>query len=441
MAKMYRTIVAVALAALMVVGCAQTSEGDFNALEAESLAAWMNKNHPDWQTNGEWTEVDGVYIQWLRRVTESATDTIIKPENWVRIDYTGKNLQEDVFYTRNAQVAKIQGTFSRRTHYVPDFVYLSEENTLVHSGTYEALTRMKVGEMVRVIVPSGRYSGADGYSSTNVGYNGQFGLAGNVPIIVDSLELLEVSADPIVQENKDVTAYVSNRWKMNPTDSLSEGLYSQLMTPMPFKRDSIAKDSMMSCYYKAYFLDGFVFDSNIDSVQMRAWGEVINKGPLECDLSADGTSLIAGFKEACMNACYGDRIRTVFTSAWGYGITGSNATATTESTDDGSDNYADYYNYLNYYNYMNQMYGYGSYGYGGYGYGNSYYNNYYNSAYYASMYASMYNQTSSTPSNEDEVAEAKIRITTEILPFTPLIFEIWICANDGSEELPETNNE
>ncbi len=444
MKRFFCKIALVALVALSIVGCAQKPETDFDALEAQSLAAWMDKNYPDWKTSGDWTAVDGVYIKWLRRVEESATDTIIKPENWVRINYTGKNLQNDVFYTRNANVAKIQGTFSRRTHYVPDFVYLSEENTLIHSGTYEALTRMKVGEMVRVIMPSGRYSGSDGYSSTNVGYNGQFGLAGNVPMIVDSLELVEVSADPIIKENKDISTYVSDRWKMKPADSLKEGLYVQLMTPLPFKRDSVVKDSTLTCYYKAYFLDGFVFDSNIDSVQMRAWGEITNEGPLEWDMKDSSTSMISGFKEACLQACYGDHIRTVFTSAWGYGISGSSATATTISSSGSSDyDYSSYYNYLNYYNYMNQMYGYGSYGYGyGYGgYGNSYYNDYYNSAYYASLYSSMYDTSSSSSSNEDETEEVKVQISTEILPFTPLIFEIWVCAIDGSQEIPDANTE
>ena len=442
MMKLLKILAVAAVAMTMVVGCAKPSEGDFDALQAQSLAAWMDKNYPDWKTSGDWIEVDGVYIKWLRRVEESATDTIIKPENWVRINYTGKTLQNDVFYTRNAQVAKIQGTFNRRTHYVPDMVYLSEENTLMHSGTYEALTRMKVGEMVKVVMPSGRWSGADGYSSTNVGYNGQFGLDGNVPLVVDNLELLEVSADPIVQENKDISAYVKERWNMNPADSLSEGLYYQLMTPMPFKRDSVATDSTLTCYYKAYFLDGFVFDSNIDSVQMRAWGEIVNNGPLEWDMSDSSTSMIAGFKEACLEACYGDHFRTIFTSAWGYGISGSSATSTTISSSSDSDyDYSSYYNYLNYYNYMNSMYGYGSYGYGGYGYGNSYYNNYYNSAYYASLYASMYNQSSSSSSKEDEEEEAKVRISTEILPFTPLIFEIWVCANDGSQTTPDHNKE
>lgn len=437
------SLLAALAAALMAVGCATPSSGDYDALENNSLRAWMDKNNPGWEASGDWIESDGVYIKWLKRVEESASNTIVKPENWVRINYTGKTLQEDIFYTRNAAVAKEQGTYSRRTHYVPDFVYLYEGNTLLPKGTYDALTRMKVGEMVKVVMPSGRYQGASGYNTSNVGYNGQFGLQGNVPVIIDSLTILEVSADPIATEQVSVGDFVENRWNMNRADSLAgyEGLYLQLQTPVPFARDSVAKagkaDTTLTCYYKAYFLDGFVFDTNIDSVQLRAWGEIVKSGPAEWDLTKDGDSLIEGFRTACLNACYGDHLKVAFTSAYGYGISGSAATATSSSSSSSSDfDYSDYYNYLNYYSYMNGMYG-GGYG----GYGSGYYNDYYSSAYYASLYSSMYNNTSSdTTSSEDAEEETKVTITTEILPFTPLVFEIWVCADDGSQKEPEHND-
>lgn len=435
MTKAFQIILSVAVAMMLAVGCAKNSGLDTSENENEALAAWMEKNYEGWQTSGDWMKTDdGTYIQWLHRAPQ--TDTVVKAGNWVRINYTGKTLNEDVFYTRSEAVAKVQGTYTRRTHYVPDFVYLYEENNSLPKGTFEALTNMRVGDMVRVIMPSGSYMSSSGYSATNVGYNGQFGLPGDVPVIIDSLELLEVAEDPIVVENRNVADYASRRWGMNPSDSIGhEGRYVQLLNPHPFKRDSVVKDSTLSCYYKAYFLDGFVFDSNIDSVQMRAWGEIVNEGPMEWDMKSSEVSMIEGFKEACCQACYGDYIRTVFTSAYGYGISGSAAKAVTSSSDSSSDfDYSSYYNYLNYYNYMN-MYG-GGYGsYGGYG---GYYDNYYNSMYYASLYNSMYNSSSSSSSSsEDEEEEAVVSVSTEILPFTPLIFEIWVCENNGVEKAPD----
>lgn len=419
---------------VLATSCAERVPSDFNLLEENSLRAWMNENHPEWESDGKWVRTDnGVYIQWMERNEgTTAADTIIKEGNWVRIDYTGKTLDGNIFYTRDAGVAKIQGTFSRRTHYVDNFVYLYSENASLPAGMLEALTRMKVGDMTKVVIPSDMFYGSNGYNSTNVGYNGQWGVAGNKPVIIDSLTIKEVSEDPITLENRQVNTYASERWNLMEKDTLSKGLYVQLMTPFPAKRDSVIKaeksDSVLNCYYKGYFLDGFVFDSNIDSVQMRAWGEIVNEGPMKWDMKT--TQMIEGFKEACIGACYGDHLRVVFTSAYGYGISGSSAQAITESTS--SDNsLADYYNYLNYYSYMNSMYG-GGYGYGGYGgYYDNYYSNYYNPYYYG------YNNStssSSSPSTEDEKEEEKVTITTEILPFTPLVFEIWICANNGSDD-------
>lgn len=426
-------VVAVAAIAL-ATSCASPSSTEFAELEEQSLEAWMDKNNEGWRENPDWKRTDsGVYIYWKEHSTLAApADTLVKSGNWVRINYTGKTLDGNIFYTRNAEVAKIQGTYNRRTHYVDNFVYLYEENTTLPKGIFEALTNMKVGDVTRVVIPSNLYNGSSGYDATNVGYNGQWGVEGNKPVIIDDLKIVEVSEDPIILEKKQVNAYAAERWNLAERDTLATGLYVQLMTPFPVKRDSVVTaektDSVLTCYYKAYFLDGFVFDSNIDSVQMRAWGEVVNEGPMEWDMKQ--TQMIQGFKEACCKACYGDHLRTIFTSAYGYGISGSAAQATTESSSSSSSDLTDYYNYLNYYSYMNSMYGSG---YGGYG---SYYNNYY-SNYYNPYYYNYYNSSSSSSSNtsvEDEEEEAKVTITTEILPFTPLIFEIWVCAEDGSAD-------
>ncbi len=429
-------VVAVIAVVAMASSCATPSSVEFDVLENESLRAWMDKNHKGWESDPNWKRTDsGVYIYWMH---SSPADSLAEEGDWVRIDYTGKTLSGDIFYTRDAGVAKMQGTFSRRTHYVDDFVYLYSDNSSLPKGVYEALTQMRVGEMTQVVMPSSMYKGTSGYSATNVGYNGQWGVEGNKPVIIDSLTIKEVSEDPITLENKQVNRYATDRWGLQEADTLAKGLYVQLMTPFPLKRDSVIKaektDSVLTCYYKGYFLDGFVFDSNIDSVQMRVWGEVVNEGPMKWDMKT--TAMIEGFKEACCKACYGDRMRVVFTSAYGYGISGSAARAITESSSDSSSDLMDYYNYLNYYSYMNSMYGSGGYG----SYYNNYYSNYYNPYYYGYGYGNTSSSSSSSSSIEDEEEEAKVTITTEILPFTPLVFEIWVCANDGSAKDPEHND-
>ena len=83
----------------------------------------------------------------------------------------------------------------------------------------------------------------------------------------------------------------------------------------------------------------------------------------------------------------------------------SGNSTTTTSTD--MSGYYDYMNYMNYYNYYNTYYGNGYY--------NNYYMNYYN---YANMYGSSLIDTSSSVT--------KTTVSTEILPYTPLIFQVFI---------------
>lgn len=430
--------------AILVCACAEPSVGDYSELEQESLDAWMNQNYPNWKTDAdfEYIKETGLYIQFLERSTLVApADTLAEVNDWVRIDYTGRTLDDNVYYTRNEETAKIEGTYTTRTHYTPNFLFIAEKNSTMPQGMYDALLKMKIGDVVRLFMPSTMFYGGSGLSSGNVGYNGQSSVGGNVPVIVDSLKIIEFETNPIDAENRAVRNFATNKWGMQESDTLKQGLYKQLCLPFPFERDSIVKnDTIASVYYKGYFLDGFVFDTNIDSIQMDLWGEVTNKGPMKINLEKESksyTSVIAAWQEALLDACMGDKIRIVFTSAYGYGIQGKPAernkisSPTTDSSND------DYYNQMNYYNMMN-MYGGG----GGYGYGNNYnnmYNNYYGGGYNPYMYGYGGTDTSSSETTDDGDDEV-VTITTEILPFTPLAFDIYIVPNDGSGEIPDNDN-
>ena len=119
----------------MATSCAEREVEDYDILENNSLRAWMDKNYDgpydSWEQDPNWKSTDsGLYIYSMRHSDgEAVADT-----TWVRISYTGKTLDGNIFYTRNAGVAKRQGTFSRRTHYVDDFVYLYEENASLPKG-------------------------------------------------------------------------------------------------------------------------------------------------------------------------------------------------------------------------------------------------------------------------------------------------------------------
>ncbi len=460
----FRNLLILGSLAVLLAGCAEEVDGDYALTERNSLAAWVAQYAPNAVEFGS----KGMYVERLKE----GTGDYVKAEEWVRVNYTGKNLHNDVFYTRSKEVAELQGTYTEYTHYVPNLLYMYENNAGMTRGMYEVLLGMRKGDMVRIYMPSDYAYGATGYSnSRNVGYSGQFSLQGNVPIIIDSLELLAFSKDPIEEElelvnkvatstgklpadvmaNWGIKSVNAEGWGLNEADTVAKGFYLQMLPPFSISRDSIDSNSKVKIYYTARFLDGFLLDSNVDSIQLKERGKITNVGPYEWNPATD-TAVIAAFRHL-ENMCYGDKFRMIFTSAYGYGAAGQAAQYSTSSVSSGF-SYSDYLQYTSYMDYMYDMYGYGGgyydggygyggmgygglgYGYGGMGYGSSM-SSYYNFLYsnYFDLYYSGYGDTSA---EDDEDAY----VSTEILPYTPLIYDIYILPKDDmDQDLKDSNNE
>lgn len=174
------------------------------------------------------------------------------------------------------------------------------------------------------------------------------------------------------------------------------------------KADSVKLTGTAKIWYIGRFLDGFIFDTNIDEVKKLIYGEVKSKGTV-LSYTPESGGLIQAFYYTVPHLQYGQWAEFITTSTYAYGASGKNG-ATNTSTSGGSSNYLDYSNYLNY---ANGYYGnsgiYGGY-YGDYygGYGGGMYNNYYGSSY----------------DNTPQVTTTTVN--TEIPAFTPLIFQFYI---------------
>ena len=219
----------------------------------------------------------------------------------------------------------------------------------------------------------------------------------------------------------------------------------------PATAEAVNDTYSVKIWYVTRLLDGFVVDTNITEVQKIVYG---NDYKPEYDTS-DALGFITGdnakednsyvdawiysipqMKQGAWNV-----ILTTSSSAYGaVGVAGSNTTSSSSNS-----NYMDYYNYYNYYNsyygngyynnYYNGYYGgmggmmggmggmYGGMGgmYGGYDYYNNYY---YDSMYYNSYYNNSYY------TNESEDDGEAITTTTEVLPYTPLLWQVYIEVTD-----------
>ena len=173
--------------------------------------------------------------------------------------------------------------------------------------------------------------------------------------------------------------------------------------------DSLKVKTEAKIWYVGRFLDGFIFDTNIDEVKEIIYGKVDSKGealkfdpkkPLE-------NKYILAWNYALPTLRYGQWAAILTVSTYGYGISGQVGSHTT--TTNYSDAYYDYANYYNYMNYMNNYYGYG--------YGNMYNNGYY--GYDPYYYGYNYNLT------ENDVTTTSTT-STEIPAYSPLLFQVFV---------------
>lgn len=177
--------------------------------------------------------------------------------------------------------------------------------------------------------------------------------------------------------------------------------------------DMVTYDGTAKIWYIGRFLDGFIFDTNIPGVRRLIYGETNPEGEaLSVNPSSETWNYIDAWRYAIPELRYGQWASILTTSTSAYGSNGK-AGSTSTSSSDSSSSLNDYYNWLSYYNYMNSYYG------GG-GYYDSYYNSYYNSYLYG-MYYNNYN-TNTTTSNSSTTTT----IETEIPPFTPLLFQVYV---------------
>lgn len=187
--------------------------------------------------------------------------------------------------------------------------------------------------------------------------------------------------------------------------------------------DSVTLKGDVNIWYIGRFLDGFIFDTNIDEVKEIVYGEVASAGTALTYTPEEG-GLIQAFYYTIPNMRYGQWGALITCSTHAYGATGQSG-STTSSSGYSSSDYYNYLNYMNYYNYYNSYYGgYGYGGYGGYGgyYGN-YYDSYYGGGYYDPYYSGYYGNYYGS---SQETTESVKTTTTEVPGYSPLIFEFYI---------------
>ena len=173
--------------------------------------------------------------------------------------------------------------------------------------------------------------------------------------------------------------------------------------------DSLNVNTSAKVWYIGRFLDGYIFDTNIDEVKEIVFGEVATAGSALSFTTSDPleNDYILAWNYSLPTLRYGQwaTILTASTYAYGYeGQVGSHTSTTTSTNPQ--------YDMMNYYNYMNYMNSYYGYNYGGM-YNSGYYG--YDPYYYGYNYSYDSNNTVTVTTT-----------STEIPSFAPLIFQVYV---------------
>jgi hypothetical protein len=177
------------------------------------------------------------------------------------------------------------------------------------------------------------------------------------------------------------------------------------------EKTQVTKSGRANVWYVVRFLDGFVVDTNIAEIRQFIFDEktptceVFSYSPSDDEgKEAENRQAIGAWYYCIPEMHHGGYGQIISTSGYAYGASGVSGSTTTETSSSGST--TDFYNAMNYYNYYNSYYNYYS----------PYYN-YYNYNYYN------YNYNYDT---SDEETTTTTTISTEILPYTPLVFTLYV---------------
>lgn len=491
MNKMGRWLPVVFFCLTMLVSCAEEPDNAYPGnTQNKALKAWIKLNRPDLLEN---YQEDGGYYVDVISLGDLADSAILETESWVHYDITGRDLQGNICVARDSVLALQQNTFTPYTHYVPYYqfygeladgtykegTYLAMRNVLTLGETYAAQkgfpreVELRVGAEVVLYLPATIIStevNGDG------GYEGQYTLSANHPMI-SRLKLTSRVHNPVEAEGDAVDAFAaanggldpteptpddddsetasvkadetasSYRWKIstaevaqvyvnqtfNPASDatglftytnpyvgsqekadeidrkINEALIERFGTDEPGKM--IDPEKNLHIWYIARFLDGFVQSTNIDEVKQIVYGKVESKGTyMSYNPSVNKDNQILAWYYAVPHFRYGGwgAFLTVSSSAYGaVGIVGVTQTST-------STNYAATYAMMNYYGMLNNYYG-----------NNNYYDNYYNG-----YMGGLYGGTTYNPYYNTDNSTSTTKTITEVLPYTPLLFEFYIEPQD-----------
>jgi FKBP-type peptidyl-prolyl cis-trans isomerase FkpA len=222
---------------ILFSGCLRDDSEKLKEEEQASLKKYLKNNNITQQPTAS-----GLYFIPVTDTTVGLSPTI---DDVVEFEYTGWLVDGQLFGTTDSATAKEKDIYYESIVYGPVRLILS--NAIL--GLAEGFQLMQEGEIARMILPS------------DIAYDGNsIGLIPRYSTLIFDIQLLKVISDPEEYEQNLLTEFLdSNNYDVTPTES---GLY--YIEKDPGDSVLIKNGNVVDLYYKGYFLDGRVFDSNLE---------------------------------------------------------------------------------------------------------------------------------------------------------------------------------
>ncbi len=308
-------VVSFVILAMSIASCAVEDELTTYEKEVAALDVWVKTFMPELEEVEE-----GLYLK-IYKADESTESFTYTSTDWVAYTYTCQTLDGDYFYNMYPDLSYQLGYFDFYTYFTPEVANVYDMDSSGNSAIIYAIGVSNPGDSI-VLVGSSKYM-YSGMPITDIDSRPS-GYGGNTTLLADTPGILKLRYNEYITDIEEYNIELVQEYaytKMNKVEADSvEGvslMYLNKLVEFP-NADTIASDTTVSVYYTGRFLDGFIFDTNIEEVARanNIYSSDVEYTPIVLSIASE--SYVEGFVEAIANMNFGELAEVVFTASLGY---------------------------------------------------------------------------------------------------------------------------
>ena len=297
---------------LLAASCAVSPVEDSYRSQDRVINAWVRQNYPGLSTFSG----TGSYVLSM----EPGSGPSVGDSSYITVHYTKYDLDGTVLSTNRRELAEQTGSYSATANYGGNTWRLGQG--YLPDDLETVLKTMRSGGRLKLALPvSSSDHSASLYSAFNGTEEGQN-------------EIIEISIDTVVNNIVSYQEETIRNWfreHYHVADTAAEHLYFRKLEAHEEETDSISEGHTIQVRYIGRYLDGKVFDTNIeDSAKFhRIWDSGASYNALTISFYKDddeqfesNNSVVSGFREAIQMMNYGEKAVTLFGYQLGYGESG-----------------------------------------------------------------------------------------------------------------------